>query len=202
MSPSSPIPTPSDRRAAGAALAVSAPTGLTSHATRPVAGPRCRACGARKGARWPAIARTLVQGLVAGALALAAVQAAAQSLVSIDRDSVNMRAGAGTRHAVQWELARGYPLRVLTHRGGWLQVEDFEGDRGWVLARLTGRTPHTVVKVKRANLRSAPGTRARVVGQLGYGEVLRTLERRPGWLRVRDSAGRSGWVARRLLWGW
>jgi SH3-like domain-containing protein len=132
----------------------------------------------------------------------AAASATAQTMVSVARDTVNMRAGAGTRHAVQWQLARGYPLRVLAHRGGWLQVEDFEGDRGWVLARLTGRTPHTVVKVSRANLRSAPGTRARVVGRIGYGEVLRTLERRPGWLRVRDGEGRTGWMARRLVWGW
>lgn len=145
----------------------------------------------------------LAAGLLASALLMAAAASAtAQTMVSVARDTVNMRAGAGTRHAVQWQLARGYPLRVLAHRGGWLQVEDFEGDRGWVLARLTGRTPHTVVKVSRANLRSAPGTRARVVGRIGYGEVLRTLERRPGWLRVRDGEGRTGWMARRLVWGW
>lgn len=136
-------------------------------------------------------------------LALTAAQPArAQSMVSIDRPVVNMRAGAGTAHAAKWRLPEGYPLQVLARRDGWLKVRDFENDTGWVLGRLTGREPHVVVKVPVANLRSAPGTRQRIVARADYGEVLRTLERREGWLRVRRDGGRSGWVARRLVWGW
>jgi uncharacterized protein YgiM (DUF1202 family) len=59
-----------------------------------------------------------------------------------------------------------------------------------------------VVKASVANVRSAPGTRSRVVGKLTYGNVVRTLEKRNGWVNVRHDTGLSGWVARRLLWGW
>lgn len=136
------------------------------------------------------------------ALGLQAPTLAAPEMVSIDRAEVNMRAGAGTRHAAQWMLARGYPLRVLDRRDGWLRVQDFEGDTGWVLGRLTARKPHMIVKVSVANLRSAPGTQHRIVGRAKYGEVLRTLSHRKGWVRVRQDGGPTGWVARRLLWGW
>ena len=85
-------------------------------------------------------------------LTLTTAHAAAQTMVSVARDTVNMRAGPGTGHEVLWELSRGYPLRVLGRRDGWLQVRDFEGDSGWVLGRLTGRTPHAIVKVQRAKL--------------------------------------------------
>lgn len=71
-----------------------------------------------------------------------------------------------------------------------------------MLGRLTHREPHVVVKVPVANLRGAPGTRHRIVARADCGEVLRTLERREGWLRVRRVSGRSGWVARRLVRGW
>lgn len=135
-------------------------------------------------------------------LALLTCGAQAQTLVSIDRPDVNMRAGASTSNEVLWTLARGYPLKVLARKRGWLKVEDFEGDTGWVLARLTGTKPHVVVKVSTANIRSKPGTSHRVVGRAEYGDVLRTLERRAGWVRVRPLEGSSGWVARRLLWGW
>jgi len=128
--------------------------------------------------------------------------ALAQAMVSVDRPQVNLRTGPGTRFAAEWKLAAGYPLQVLDRRDGWLQVRDFEGDTGWVLARLTGRQPHVVVRVPVANMRGAPGTTARVVGRAEYGEVLRTLERRPGWLRVKRPGGPSGWVARQLVWGW
>jgi SH3-like domain-containing protein len=134
--------------------------------------------------------------------AAAHLPAPAQSLVSVDRPQVNLRAGPGTQHPAEWTLAQGYPLQVLDRRNGWLQVRDFEGDTGWVLGRLTGTQPHVVVKVPSTNIRSAPGTSARRVGRAEYGEVLRTLERRPGWLQVRKPDGLTGWVARRLLWGW
>lgn len=136
---------------------------------------------------------------------LVSLCAAAQALtmVSVDRPTINMRAGAGTQQPVEWSLAKGYPLEVLGRKSGWLRVRDFEGDTGWVLGRLTGRKPHMVVKVPVANLRSAPGTSHPVLDRAEYGEVLRTLDRREGWVRVRRvDGGPTGWVARRLLWGW
>ena len=133
---------------------------------------------------------------------LALPAAAATTMVSIDRPVVHLREGAGTQHDAVWKLSRGYPLQVEARRQGWLKVRDFEGDEGWVLGRLTARKPHLVVKVEVANIRSAPGTRARRIGQARYGEVLRTLDHRPGWVRVKKAGGTSGWIARRLLWGW
>lgn len=146
---------------------------------------------------WPAMLAAL--GLLLPALPPAA---AATTMVSIDRPVVHLRDGAGTRHEAIWKLSRGYPLQVQARRQGWLKVRDFEGDEGWVLGRLTARKPHLVVKVEVANIRSAPGTRARRIGQARYGEVLRTLAHRSGWVRVQRQDGLTGWVARRLLWGW
>lgn len=126
----------------------------------------------------------------------------AREMVSVARSEVNMRSGPGTRHAAQWALSRGYPLTVVAQRGGWIQVSDFENDRGWLLRSLTNKTPHHIVKASIANLRSAPGTRTRIVGKASYGDVLRTLERRGDWVKVRSERGTTGWVARRLVWGW
>lgn len=133
---------------------------------------------------------------------LVASAAQAREMVSIARENVNMRAGPGTRHEALWGLARGFPLEVLGRRGNWVQVRDFERDKGWVLRSLTQRKAHHIVRSKVANLRAGPGTRHRVVGKVLYGDVLRTLERRGGWVRLSDGQGRRGWVARKLLWGW
>lgn len=148
-------------------------------------------------------ARSPFRAAMLALLALVATApAAAQTMVSVARPIVHMREGAGTAHAAKFRLPQGYPLKVVARRDGWLKVRDFENDTGWVLGRLTDREPHVVVKVPVANLRSAPGTRHRIVARADHGEVLRTLERREGWLRVRRDSGRSGWVARRLVWGW
>jgi uncharacterized protein YgiM (DUF1202 family) len=128
--------------------------------------------------------------------------ALAQQMVSVARPEINMRSGAGTNHEALWRLNRGYPLKVAGRQGDWLKVSDFEGDEGWVYRPLTGKTPHFVVKSTTANIRSGPGTKHRVVGKAQYGEVLRTLERRAKWAKIRTAAGLTGWVSRSLLWGW
>jgi SH3-like domain-containing protein len=142
--------------------------------------------------------------LLTTSLCLAALfntAANAQSMVSVKGSTLNMREGPGTHTAVLWELKQGYPLQITERKGSWLRVRDFEGDTGWVARSLTGNTPHHVVKSKVANLRAGPGTQHRIVGRLEYGELLRTREKRADWVRVERSEGVSGWIARRLLWG-
>ena len=76
------------------------------------------------------------------------------------------------------------------------------GPGTWVYRPLTGKSAHHIVKVKVANIRSGPGTSSRVVGKAVYGEVLRTLERRQDWVKIRQDGGLMGWISRKLLWGW
>ena len=127
--------------------------------------------------------------------------AQAREMVSVTQRA-NMRAGAGTQHEALWVLEAGYPLRVTSKRGSWLKVKDFEGDVGWVYHPLTAKRPHLIVKVNVANVRSAPSIRARRIGQAVYGEVLRTVKHRSGWVQVRQAGGPTGWIDRQLLWGW
>jgi len=138
--------------------------------------------------------------LLAGAFASADVQS--REMVSVARPEINLRTGPGTGHDSVWLLSRGYPLQVLERKGKWLQVKDFENDKGWVYQPLTGDTPHFVVKAKVANIRKGPNTKTRVVGKAEYGDVLRTLAHKGDWAKIRDADGLVGWVARRLLWGW
>ncbi|MDM7944502.1 MAG: SH3 domain-containing protein [Hydrogenophaga sp.] len=144
------------------------------------------------------------QLLIMAGLCLAALStsmAQAQSMVSVKGSTLNMREGPGTHTPVLWELKRGYPLQITQRKGSWVQVRDFEGDTGWVARSLTGSTPHHVVKSRVANLRSGPGTQHRILARVEYGELLRTREKRADWVRVERSEGVSGWIAKRLLWG-
>lgn len=135
-------------------------------------------------------------------LVLAVPPVFAQQMVSVSDDEVNLRSGPGTRHPAEWILDLGYPLRIVGRRGDWLEVRDFENDKGWIHRPLTSSTPYHIVKVKVANMRSQPTARSRIIGRLVYGTTLRTLERKSDWVRVQREGGTRGWVARRLLWGW
>jgi len=140
--------------------------------------------------------------LVAVLFALGAAAAQAIEMVSVDRDVINLRTGPGTNHEAVWRLNRGYPLMVISRKGDWLQVRDFENDTGWVLQSLTARKPHFVTKAQDVNMRAGPGANHKVVAKIQYGEVLKSLEQRSGWAKVSTADGVTGWIARRLLWGW
>ncbi len=140
--------------------------------------------------------------LAALSVFICAQAASAQSMVSVDRATVNMRASASTNATILFELGKGYPLEVISRKGNWLQVRDFENDKGWIHRPLVGNTAHLVVKVDSANVRSAPNTSSRILGKVEYGELLRTLDRRSQWVRVQQENGARGWVSRALLWGW
>lgn len=135
------------------------------------------------------------------ALLLAWPAAHAQQMVAAARDGVMLRSGASERAKAKWSVDRGYPLQVVGRRGAWLQVRDFEGDRAWVLSSRTNRRAHMVSKASVLNVRATPAARGRIVARAGYGDVLRTLDRRGDWVKVRTGAGAVGWVARRLVWG-
>lgn len=141
--------------------------------------------------------------LIAIALTGTGSAALARDMVAIDRPEVNMRSGAGTQHEAMWVLSRGYPLEVLKRKGKWLEVRDFENDKGWVYKSLTSaKKPHYVVKVNNLNIRSGPSTKKRIVGKAVKGEILTTQTRKGDWVKVHQDGGVIGWVARRLVWGW
>jgi SH3-like domain-containing protein len=148
------------------------------------------------------VATHLLFTLALVCIALVQTPALAREMVSIKGNVVNMRSGPGTGSQILWELERGYPLQVLKRKGDWLQVRDFENDRGWVARQLTGGTPHHIVKARIANIRSGPSTRFKVVGKSERYDLLRTRGSNAGWVKVQRDDGVKGWVSKNLLWGW
>lgn len=143
------------------------------------------------------------QWLIVGSVCLASwTSAVAADMVSIKGRIVNMRSGPSTATQALWELKKGYPLKVIQRKGTWLQVQDYENDRGWVSRALTSRTPYHVVKSNVVNIRSGPGTTYRIVGKAEQGDLLRTREKKTNWVKVQPPSGPAGWVSRKLLWGW
>ena len=137
---------------------------------------------------------------------LFSISSAFAKMVSVVGDNVNLRSGPGTKYSVKWKYGSGFPLKVLEERGGWLKVEDFEGDSGWLYEKLTSQNGHMIVKVHKnqntkINIRSGPGTKYKIVGKAYYGVVFKTIKQQNGWAQVKHDSGLEGWIKRSLLWG-
>lgn len=126
---------------------------------------------------------------------------------SVDGEKVQLRSGPGTSYTAKWEYGDGFPLKVLTQKGSWVKVKDFEGDTGWIFKKYLTTKAHLIVKVnkgkkKKINIRSGPGTKYKIVGKAYYGVVFKTMAQKKGWAKVRHESGLTGWVKRSLLWGY
>ena len=123
-------------------------------------------------------------------------------MVSVSVSKLNLRSGPGTKNSVQWEYGKGVPLLVLKTKGSWYKVKDFENDVGWVYRKMVNKKPHLIVKRKKINIRSGPGSKYELIGKAEYGVVFTTLDQKPGWAKVKHEKGLQGWVKRDLVWGW
>lgn len=127
-------------------------------------------------------------------------------MFSVNSETVNLRSGPGTNYDIKWEYGMGFPLQLVSSKGDWVKVKDFENDTGWIFKSLLSKKGHMIVKVhknqnKKINIRSGPGTKYKIVGKAYYGVVFETLEQKNGWAKIKHETGLVGWIKRSLLWG-
>lgn len=127
-------------------------------------------------------------------------------MVTIAGEDINMRAAPGIDQPVLWALGDGFPLEVISTKGEWLQVRDFEGSSGWVHKKTTQKTPYVIVRANKGtdqqiNVRREPDTGSEVVAKAHYGVVFKVLGAKENWVNVEHAQGVSGWVEGSLLWG-
>jgi len=161
-----------------------------------------------------AMALALLASTFAVPILIHPAQAAAASQVTVTASVLNVRAGPGTNYAIISQVKRNTLLTVLKQQGGWLQVRLSNGRTGWVsgqYVRSVSATPapaqggsgqpaapssQTVeVTASVLNVRSGPGTNYAITSQVKRGTRLTVLKQQGGWLQVRLSNGRTGWVS-------
>lgn len=120
-------------------------------------------------------------------------------LVSVVKDGVNLRSAPDTSAEVRFELPEGYPLEVIERKGDWINVRDYEGDKGWISASLVASTPYVIVKAAKGNIRSGPGTEYEQIGKVVRDVILKKTEEQGDWVKV-SHPQLTGWIAKQLVW--
>jgi len=143
--------------------------------------------------------------LLAVLLPVAALQAQDRDVpywATIRASELNMRVGPSAEYRVDWVYHRaGLPVKVLRVMEGWRLIEDPDGERGWVVARLLSPDRGAIVTGEgltdmreegspsaKLKWRVEPG----VSGELGRCEA--------GWCMFRIE-NRRGWIEQDRLWG-
>lgn len=151
----------------------------------------------------PALA--LVLALGAGLLPVmagAAEGAFVPHFVSLRHETVNVRAGPGTRYPIAWVFKRKHlPVEALAEFDSWYKVRYADGDQGWIHRRLLSSQRTAIVMGKAAqNLYREPdaGSPLMLVAEPGVQGQL--LACKGAWCRMEVERLR-GWIPRAVLWG-
>lgn len=149
----------------------------------------------------------MLRGLALLALLLCSTPAAAQERevpywAALRAGEVNMRVGPSEDFPIEWVYRRqGLPVKVLRVMQGWRLVEDPDGARGWIIARLlTPDRGALVVGKGLAELRETADSGARVLWRAEPGVVGALGDCDAGWCEFAVGA-RKGWVRVARLWG-
>jgi SH3-like domain-containing protein len=132
-------------------------------------------------------------------LSLSAAGQAAE-YVSVKKDGVNIRSGPSTDDKVIWQVFESYPLEVIKRDGKWLNVVDFEGDKGWIYETLVSSKKTVIVNVDTGNMRAGASTEDPIIATVKKGVVFEPLEKQGDWLKVRYKNEITGWMHDSLLW--
>lgn len=119
---------------------------------------------------------------------------------SVNVNKCNVRSGPGESYDVIWQVEKYYPLEILESKGKWLFFKDVDGDEGWIHANLLTKTETVVVKKKKCNIRSGPGTKHKIAFIAEKGIPFKVLSRKKSWIQIEHADGDKGWIHESLVW--
>ena len=122
----------------------------------------------------------------------------------VKTEKSNLRTGPGKNYKITWKIIRNMPLKYIMKKGKWYKVRDFEGDTHWIYSKhVTSRKKCVVIRAKKANLRTGPGTKFSKSKVIPLAEKYNTFEfvkRKGNWVNIRDEYSESYWVHFKLIW--
>lgn len=121
---------------------------------------------------------------------------------SIDADKAYMRVGPGDSYKIEWVYRRVHlPVKIIRREGPWRQVEDPDGDKGWMRDLLLSRQRAAIVKGEGlAEMHGDGSDSSPVLWRVEPGVVGLLGECKQGWCAF-DSDGHKGFMREDTLWG-
>lgn len=121
---------------------------------------------------------------------------------SIDADVANMRVGPGRTYRIDWVYHRPHlPVKIIRREGPWRQIEDPDGDRGWIRDLLLSRERSAIVRGEGlVAMHAEDRDSSPLLWRLEPGVVGLLGECKDGWCAF-DVDGHKGFVREDALWG-
>jgi SH3-like domain-containing protein len=122
---------------------------------------------------------------------------------SLRSAETNVRAGPGQNYPIKFTFKlRGLPVRVINEYDNWNEIEDYEGQSGWVTQSLLTKKRTLMIRTEKTfiNMHSKNNQKSRIIFRLEnnvIGDYLKCVE---DWCGIKIK-NKKGWVEKEELFG-
>ncbi len=158
---------------------------------------------------WQGSSRNFIKFLTIFFLALPFPAVASRTITEVNyfaslrSAETNVRAGPGQNYPIKFTFKlRGIPVRVVSEYDNWNEIEDFEGQSGWVTQSLLTkkRTLMVITTKKFVNMYRKNNENSRVIFHLENNVIGDYLGCSEGWCNIKIN-NKKGWVKSADLFG-
>jgi len=120
--------------------------------------------------------------------------------LAVNVATATVRSGPGPQFDVLWQISKYHPVLALKKEADWYQIQDYEGDKGWMHQSLLAKTATVITAKPRCQVRAGPEPNAKMLTTLGPGIAFRVVEKKNGWFYVEHADGDRGWLHSSVVW--
>ena len=97
---------------------------------------------------------------------------------------------------------KNIPIRITGRYDNWNEIEDFEGEKGWISQNLLSRKRTAMIKTKQSviNIYLTATTKSRIVMQAENKVISKLIGCKKSWCKI-EIEGKKGWVEQKYIWG-
>ena len=122
---------------------------------------------------------------------------------SLRSAETNVRAGPGQHYPVKFTFkAKAVPVRVINEYDNWCEIEDYEGQSGWVSQNLLTKKRMLLVRTSKPfiDMYSKNNEKSRVIFHLENNVTSEYLKCVENWCAIKVN-DKKGWVRRSEVFG-
>lgn len=119
------------------------------------------------------------------------------------RNETNVRSGPGQNYPIKFTFKlRGLPVRVISEYDNWNEIEDYEGQTGWVTQSLLTKKRTLMVRTTKSfiNMHSKNNEKSRIIFRLENNVIGDYLKCAEDWCGIKIN-NKKGWVQKGDLYG-
>lgn len=122
----------------------------------------------------------------------------------VTADILNVRVKASASSKIAAKISRGEAVIVNSQSGSWSYITTSKGIKGWVSSSYIDKKKPPLAEAAKetritlndnSNIRTGPGTNYSVIALEKAGTSLLKLGEKNGWVQVKTTKGKTGWVA-------